>query len=114
GCQNRRFVDAHHIRHWAHGGETNLDNLVTLCRRHHRLVHEGGYGVESLPRGRLRFRDSSGRPLPDTPRPSPGSFHELQRRNRSLRIDGATYRSGAGDRLDLDLAVAAMLAARSP
>ena len=32
GCQARR-CDAHHIRHWAHGGATALDNLVLLCRR---------------------------------------------------------------------------------
>lgn len=44
-CPARR-VDAHHIRHWAHGGETSLRNLVLLCRRHHRLVHEEGFGIE--------------------------------------------------------------------
>src|SRR5438034_3915552 len=37
GCENHLFVDAHHVRHWAHGGETSLDNLVLLCRHHHRL-----------------------------------------------------------------------------
>jgi hypothetical protein len=46
GCENHRFVDAHHIRHWARGGPTALDNLVLLCRRHHRLVHEGGCRVD--------------------------------------------------------------------
>jgi len=29
--------------HWIHGGPTDLDNLVLLCRRHHRMVHEGGW-----------------------------------------------------------------------
>jgi predicted restriction endonuclease len=29
--------------HWIHGGETNLDNLVLLCKRHHRMIHEGGW-----------------------------------------------------------------------
>jgi len=43
GCVNTRFVDGHHIRHWADGGATRLDNLVLLCRHHHRLLHEGGY-----------------------------------------------------------------------
>ncbi|MDP9020155.1 MAG: HNH endonuclease [Actinomycetota bacterium] len=47
GCTNRRFVDGHHIRHWAAGGETSLANLTLLCRRHHRAVHEGGYSVEA-------------------------------------------------------------------
>ncbi len=45
GCTNMRFVDGHHIRHWADGGETKLGNLVLLCRHHHRLVHEGGYYI---------------------------------------------------------------------
>jgi hypothetical protein len=36
------WTDAHHRVHWADGGPTALDNLVLLCRRHHRAVHEGG------------------------------------------------------------------------
>ena len=45
GCHRKRFVDAHHIHHWSAGGETSLDNLMLLCSRHHRLVHEGGYRI---------------------------------------------------------------------
>ena len=37
----RRWCDAHHVRHWADGGPTSLDNLVLLCSRHHTLVHDG-------------------------------------------------------------------------
>ncbi len=55
------------MRHWAHGGKTKLSNLVLLCRRHHRLVHEGGYSVERLADGELRFRDPWGLPVPDAP-----------------------------------------------
>jgi hypothetical protein len=40
GCTNRRFVDAHHVEHWADGGETKQSNLVLLCRRHHRFVQQ--------------------------------------------------------------------------
>ncbi|MEX2126235.1 MAG: DUF222 domain-containing protein [Woeseia sp.] len=39
GCSNTAFIDGHHIRHRADGGETSLRNLVQLCRHHHRLVH---------------------------------------------------------------------------
>jgi len=42
GCDRpHRWCDAHHIVHWVDGGHTSLDNLVLLCRRHHRMVHEG-------------------------------------------------------------------------
>ncbi len=51
GCTCTRFVDAHHIHHWVDGGETGLDNLVMLCRAHHRLVHEGGFQVAKRPGG---------------------------------------------------------------
>ncbi len=37
------WTDAHHVKHWADGGPTTLDNLILLCRRHHRLVHEEGW-----------------------------------------------------------------------
>jgi hypothetical protein len=49
GCTHTRFVDAHHIRHWADGGETKLSNLVELCGRHHRLLHEGGFSCSIRP-----------------------------------------------------------------
>jgi HNH endonuclease len=39
------WIDGHHIRHWAHGGATDLNNLVLLCHRHHWLVHEGGWAL---------------------------------------------------------------------
>ena len=45
GCDRTRFTEGHHVKHWADGGETKLSNLVTLCGFHHRLVHEGGYGL---------------------------------------------------------------------
>jgi hypothetical protein len=37
------FHDAHHLQHWADGGKHVMDNLVLLCRRHHRKVHEEGW-----------------------------------------------------------------------
>ena len=46
GCCERKYVDAHHIKHWADGGETKLDNLVTLCRHHHRKLHQGAFKIE--------------------------------------------------------------------
>jgi uncharacterized protein DUF222/HNH endonuclease len=43
------WTDAHHIKHWADGGPTTLGNLILLCRRHHRLVHEEGWTLELAP-----------------------------------------------------------------
>jgi hypothetical protein len=45
GC-GLRFTDAHHVTHWADGGETKLSNCLLLCHFHHRLVHEGGWSVD--------------------------------------------------------------------
>ena len=67
GCSARRFIDAHHIEHWANGGATDLENLVQLCGAHHRLLHEGGYGIRRLPGGGLTFVRPDGRPIPDCP-----------------------------------------------
>ena len=47
GCGHRRFLHAHHIVHWSAGGKTSFTNLILLCGRHHRLVHEGGDRVET-------------------------------------------------------------------
>lgn len=38
--------EAHHIRHWADGGATSLDNAVMLCAHHHRVVHRHGWVIE--------------------------------------------------------------------
>jgi hypothetical protein len=61
GCANTRYVDAHHIHHWARGGETKLSNLVQLCRFHHHQVHEGRVVVQHLDDGALRFVRPDGR-----------------------------------------------------
>jgi len=65
GC---RHTDAHHIDPWENGGETKLSNLASLCRRHHRLVHEGGFRVEmDEASGEVRFYRPDGRLIPEVP-----------------------------------------------
>jgi hypothetical protein len=45
------WCDAHHLRHWLHGGPTDLQNLVLVCRAHHHAVHEGGWRLHRRPDG---------------------------------------------------------------
>jgi hypothetical protein len=62
GCERPPgWCDAHHVRHWADGGETGLSNLVLLCRPHHRLIHRG-FGVAMVDR-RPEFRRPDGTTL---------------------------------------------------
>ena len=72
GCINKHYVDGHHIKHWADGGETKLDNLVTLCRHHHRKLHEGEFDVKAHPTipNDFLFTDRHGHEI----EPTPGHF----------------------------------------
>lgn len=59
GCDRpHTWCDAHHVMHWADGGPTAVPNLILLCRRHHRMVHQG-YRLE-LVEGRPMFRRPDG------------------------------------------------------
>jgi hypothetical protein len=111
GCEQRRFTDAHHIRHWADGGETALSNLLLLCRRHHRLVHEGGYRIEWDPGGDPVFRDRFGTVLPAAPPLPRVRGPSLAQRNcdAGLQIGPDTTLTGTGERMDLDLCVDAVI-----
>ena len=64
GCHRTRFVDGHHIVHWADGGDTSLDNTTLLCTYHHRLLHEGGFSVRRDGSGELYFQRADGRVIP--------------------------------------------------
>jgi hypothetical protein len=110
GCERTRFVDAHHVQHWSQGGSTNLDNLVSLCRGHHRLVHERGYSVKLGVDGEVQFANQYGIALPSVPRSPPSTRNALpdQHRRRRLAIDSRTCRNGTGDRMELVYAVAAI------
>ena len=91
GCTHTRYLDGHHVRHWADGGETKLSNLVMLCRFHHRQVHEGGVRLEILNDGALRFSNEYGKRFED-PAPPHGYAHALvcQHERSGLNIDPET------------------------
>ena len=65
GCDRpHTWCDAHHVVHWADGGPTALPNLLLLCRRHHRSVHQGGFRLQ-LEDGLPLFRRPDGSLLED-------------------------------------------------
>jgi len=65
GCCNKRFVDIHHIEHWANGGETAVEQLMLLCSKHHTLVHEGGFRIDRDFLGNWSFFRPDGIAVPD-------------------------------------------------
>jgi hypothetical protein len=77
GCDRpSAWTEAHHVVHWAEGGRTSLDNLVLLCRTHHRKVHDGGWELHVIdarwrlvPPERERLRYPGG----DAQLPDPGT-----------------------------------------
>ena len=111
GCERRRFVDAHHIHHWARGGETALDNLVLLCRHHHRLVHEGGFSVALDAEGRPRFRDPADVPVCVVPALRPDASPLASHAGPLLASDAGPLLTGTGEKMDLASCVDAVLVA---
>ena len=75
GCNQHRWTDAHHIHHWADGGETSLENLVTLCRYHHRELHRDEYRIEHGADGELIFIDKWGEAMLQAIHPQFGDRH---------------------------------------
>jgi hypothetical protein len=113
GCTCSRFVDAHHITHWADGGDTSLNNLVLLCRRHHRLVHEGGFGVRSQADGQIYFTDQQQQQLPQSGNTRfRGNVFALTTQNdkSGLQITSQTGEcQWGGEQMDDDLAILCLL-----
>jgi uncharacterized protein DUF222/HNH endonuclease len=112
GCTSTHFIDGHHIKHWADGGETSMTNLVQLCRHHHRLVHEGGFDCKRLDDGQIEFRDPRGGNLPSSPFfTSADEGHLIEGWIKDwmpeIQIDEQTCVAKwyAGDTMDWDIAV---------
>jgi hypothetical protein len=70
GCGRRRHLQAHHIHHWAEGGPTDASNLLMVCNRHHKLVHEHGWSITGTPgQADLAFVRPDGSPFRGGPPP---------------------------------------------
>jgi hypothetical protein len=138
GCDRTRFTEGHHVKHWANGGETKLSNLVSLCGFHHKLVHEGGFGVSATDDGLFVFTRPDGRRIPECGRNpctmseqrrfSGSAYHDrapdgtlkmtsfedalrfhMERLNPGIPIDAQTSRcKWLGERMDYDIAIEGM------
>jgi hypothetical protein len=115
GCTNIRFVDGHHIKHWADGGETSLDNLVLLCRNHHHLVHEGGFDCKKSADDEIYFTDQRQKPLPDWAElPKVTSAQDIEQWmdreffEATADGEGCAAKWYAGEQMDWNMAVSAL------
>ena len=105
GCANTHYIDAHHVEHWANGGETKPSNLLSLCRFHHRAVHEGGIRIELLDDGALRFVKPNGKAVDSV---APGCIQPLGDWKQLPAATQALAR-WKGERMDYGLAVEVLL-----
>jgi hypothetical protein len=114
GCANRLYLEAHHVVHWADGGDTSLQNAVALCSFHHRYVHEYGYSIELHDDG-PHFLDRRGRRILDAPPPSRPldlGWDTLLTRNAELQITASTNEPlWDGARVDYGAVIDAVLGA---
>ena len=62
GCSRIRLLHAHHIIRWP-DGRTEPDELIMLCRIHHRLMHEGKWSIRGNPEGAVEFVKPDGEVL---------------------------------------------------
>jgi hypothetical protein len=104
GCANSRYMDAHHIDHWANGGETKPSNLLSLCRFHHRAVHEGGIQIVRLDDGALRFVKANGDSVDSV---APGFAQPLG--DWQQLPSGSLVNKWRGERMDYGLAIEVLI-----
>ncbi len=103
---NTRYIDAHHVEHWANGGETKPSNLVSLCRFHHHAVHEGGIRIEILDDGALRFVKPNGTVIDSV---APGYTQPLGDWRQLTAGPRATVTGWRGEPMDYGLGVEVLI-----
>ena len=73
GCDRKvSWCDAHHIHYWRHQGDTDFENLVLLCNRHHHHVHRHKLHLKLLPNADLDVTFGDGTVRTSQPRHQPG------------------------------------------
>jgi hypothetical protein len=108
GCESRR-TDLHHIQHWINGGRTDLDNLISLCPYHHKVVHDHGYLIAASSGGGFTFYRPDGSPLPPCP-PLPEPGGSISETHDADITPDTIIPPWYGERLDLNHAIWACFA----
>ncbi|MCZ6828593.1 MAG: HNH endonuclease signature motif containing protein, partial [Gammaproteobacteria bacterium] len=117
GCSCTRYVDSHHLKHWADGGETSLENLATLCKFHHRALHQGEFTIARSPDEveEFQFADRCGNKITPTFRPQlpchdDVSAEILHIENFRPEIDSNTCKTRwGGESMDYHMAIQSLL-----
>ena len=109
-----RRTEGHHLEHWARGGATTLDNLLSFCRFHHGRHHKGDFAVTKVGPNEFRFTTRDGREI--VPRhtrvdPDTGGGNRLRATAHSRGIPITPYTPAARDGSNLDLAWATSIIA---
>jgi hypothetical protein len=108
GCESRR-TDLHHIRYWRNGGPTELKNMISLCRTHHRLVHDRDYLIAAGQGSAFSFFTADGGHIPAAP-----ALPVNDARIEACHDADVTFQTiipaWYGERLDLDYAIATCFA----
>lgn len=102
GCHSRR-TDAHHIVYWSDGGETKLSGLISLCKRHHAIVHHKNIIIATV-EGGFAFHTSDGIPLLASP-PLPRPAGDIGTTHNAAITPSTIIPPHSGERLDLNLAI---------
>jgi len=116
GCGQTR-TDAHHVRHWMAGGETSLNNLVSLCRTHHSMLHKGDFSIRVQDQNFI-FVNSINKTIARSidpqfpPMEADDRLQALLTDQAHLGINAQTAETRwRGETMDLNLAINAMCAA---
>jgi hypothetical protein len=95
--------------YWSHGGRTDLDNLISLCKYHHMLVHDCGYLIAAAPDGTFVFYRPDGAAIPPSP-PLPEPAGAIADCHDADISPETIIPPWYGERLDLDHAIYVCLA----
>jgi hypothetical protein len=102
GCESRR-TDAHHILYWSNGGQTKLSGLISLCKRHHAMVHHKDIVIATTSDG-FAFYTQEGTLIPASP-PLPPPAGDITTCHHAAITPATIIPPHSGERLDLHLAI---------